>query len=396
MANTFFDRAKELEQGIVAARRTIHQYGGVGFELAESATFIESKLIEFGIPWMEICKSGIVATIGCGQPVFLLRADYDALPMVEKSGLDFAATNGTCHSCGHDFHAAMLLYAAKMLKEREHELKGTVKIMFQPAEEGGGGCQAMVDAGVLQNPDVDAAMAMHVAAGSAITDANTIHYSRGPAFASGASVKITVKGRGGHGAQPHTAIDPITAAASIITSLQHIISMEVASDDRAVLTFGSIHGGTASNVITDTVEFKGTCRTFSEEVAQFMKRRVIEVTENVARAMRVEADVEYRMGNKMVYNDPNLCNELFPYVEEIAGQGKVLLVDRPTSYGGEDFSVITARVPGLVLKLGVGSPKEGYPFPVHHPSASFNESALPYGASIYANCAFEWLKKNQQ
>ena len=396
MNTIFLDRAKELQPEIVKARRTIHQFAGIGFDLEDSAGFIKQKLSEWNIDYKEICKCGIVATIGKGTPVFLMRGDFDALPIVEKSGLPFAATNGSSHSCGHDFHSSMLLYAAKMLKENEQDLKGTVKIMFQPAEEGAGGCKTMVAAGVLENPKVDAGMAIHVAVANDLTDTCTVHYSRGPAFASGAGVKIKVIGKGGHGAQPHTAIDPITASALIITALQHIISMEVASDERAVLTFGKIQGGSAPNVITDSVEFTGTCRTYTEQMAEFMHKRVIEVTENVAKAMRVEVEIDYKQGGKAVYNDPALCDELYPFVQEICGNDKVLLVDRPTSYGGEDFSEITQRVPALVLKLGVGSPKEGYTHPIHHPSAVFDEAALSYGAALYANCAFNWLKQNQK
>jgi len=396
MDMNFLTRSKELQNEIVTARRTIHQFGGIGFDLEESAQFIKRKLIEWNIDFKEICKCGIVATVGNGEPVFLIRGDFDALPIVEKSGLPFAATNGSSHSCGHDFHASMLLYAAKMLKENEATLNGTVKVMFQPAEEGAGGCKTMVEAGILENPKVDSGMAIHVAVGNELCDACTIHYSRGPAFASGAGVKIKVKGKGGHGAQPHTAIDPITASASIITSLQHIIAMEVASDERAVLTFGKIQGGSASNVITDYVEFAGTCRTYTEKMADFMHKRVVEVTENVAKAMRVEVEIDYKQGGKAVFNDPALCDELYPFIQEVCGNDKVLLVDRPTSYGGEDFSEITQRVPALVLKLGVGSPKEGYVHPIHHPSAVFNEDALAYGAAIYANCAYLWLKQNQK
>lgn len=396
METNFLIRSKELQSQIVEARRTIHQYGGMGFDLEDSAQFIKQKLSEWKIEFKEICKCGIVATVGNSEPVFLIRGDFDALPIVEKSGLPFAATNGSSHSCGHDFHASMLLYAAKILKENEAALKGTVKVMFQPAEEGAGGCKTMVEAGVLENPKVNAGMAIHVAVGNDLCDSSTVHYSRGPAFASGAGVKIKVIGKGGHGAQPHTAIDPITASASIITSLQHIIAMEVASDERAVLTFGKIQGGSASNVITDTVEFSGTCRTYTDKMADFMHKRVVEVTENVAKAMRVEVEIEYRQGGKAVFNDPILCDELYPFIQDICGQDKVLLVDRPTSYGGEDFSEITQRVPALVLKLGVGSPKEGYVHPIHHPSAVFNEESLAYGAALYANCAFQWLKQHQK
>ncbi len=391
----FLDRARELYEQTVADRRAIHSFGGVGFELRKSADYIKIRLDKLAIPYREIVPCGIVATVGSGEQTFLLRADYDALPIEEKSGLPFACKDGSCHACGHDFHSSMLLCAAQMLKEREDSIGGTVKLVFQPAEEGGGGCVSMIEAGVLSEPKVNAGMAIHVAIGTDKTDACTAHYSRGPAFAAGASVRITVKGRGGHGAQPHTALDPITAAANIITALQHVISMEVASDERAVLTFGTIKGGAARNVITDTVEFSGTCRTYTEKMSEFMGKRIREVAENVARALRVEAVVEYETAGKAVYNDPSLCDRLFPYIEAVTGKGKTSLVDYPTSYGGEDFSEITSRIPALVVKLGTGSPKEGYTFSLHHPSVVFDERALPYGAAIYAGCAWNWHAQSQ-
>ena len=395
--NGFLDRALELEQQIVNDRRTIHRFGGTGFNVKESADYIKARLNKLNIPFEEIIECGIVATVGKKQgPVFLLRADYDALPMQEKSGLDFACTNGSCHACGHDFHSSMLLCAAQMLKEREDELPGIVKLMFQPAEEGGGGCQKMVDAGVLESPKVDAAMAIHVAVGTDISASTTAHYSRGPAFAGGAGVKIKVIGRGGHGAQPHTARDPISAAAHILVALEHILSFEVAQGQRVALTFGKINGGTAPNVITDEVEISGTCRTYTDEMSEFMGRRIKEIAESVAESMRVKAEVDYHVGGKPVYNDPALCDDLYGFIEEVTGKGKTLLVDYPTSFGGEDFSVITGEIPALVLKLGVGSIDEGYSHPIHHPEVKFDEKSLPYGAAIYANCAMGWLKEHSK
>lgn len=392
MENIFLTRANELYEDMVADRRAIHTFGGLGYDLEPTTELVKEKLTAWGIEHKEICKSGIMADIGSGSPVFLLRGDMDALPVEEQSGLDFAATNGTCHCCGHDLHTTMLLYAAKMLKEREHELKGTVRLMFQPAEEGGGGARAMVDAGVLENPTVDAGMAMHVAVATDISHARTIHYSKGPAFAESDGVTITIKGKGGHGAQPHTAVDPITIAASVIHNLQHIISMEVGSDQRAVLTFGSIHGGTAANVITSEVVMKGSIRTYDPKLAAFIQQRVREIAEGTAAALRAEAIVDIRVGLAPVYNDPALCDTLFPLIEEVTGEGATAMMDYPTSYGSEDFSEITSRIPAVMLKIGAGSKDEGYEHPIHHPAALFDESILPYGAAIHANCAHKWLK----
>lgn len=394
--DSFLTRATELLPQIVESRRIIHRFAGVGYDLKDSADYIRGELMKSGITVSEICSCGLVATIGHGEPVFLLRADYDALPFQEATGLDFAAQNGSCHACGHDFHSSMLLWAAKILKERESQLCGTVKLMFQPAEEGGGGCEAMVKAGVLEHPRVDAAMAVHVAVGNEGSSVGKLYYSRGAAYAAGNAVTITVRGKGGHGAMPHHAVDPVSIAAQIITSLQRIIAMEIASDDRMVLTFGSIHGGSAPNVITDEVQIRGTLRTFDEEVREFAIRRIDEIAQGVAKSMRAEAEVIIPKGGQAVMNDPALCQQLFPIFEDVMGEGNVAMIDRPTSYGGEDFSVISHLVPSVAIKLGTGSPEEGYSLPIHNPAVTFDERALAHGSAVYAGAAFYWLKTHSK
>jgi amidohydrolase len=390
--NWFLQRSLGLESQTVHDRRMIHGLGGIGFDLRPSADYIEERLKKLGIDFTESVPCGIVATIGKGKKVFLVRADYDALPMQEQTGLPFAATNGSCHACGHDFHSSMLLCAAQMLKERETDLNGAIKLMFQPAEECGCGAAAMISAGVLENPDVNAAMAIHIAVGTTISDSCTVHYSRGPAYSSGSAIKIGIKGKGGHGAAPHNTVDPISIAAYVITSLQEISAREIPPGERVVLTFGSIHGGTAGNVITDEVNILGTLRTFSLDMRDFMTRRIKEITDGVAQSMRGNAIVEISQSFEPVINDSALCDILFPYIEEVTGVGKTAIIDYPSSYGSEDFALVANKVPSVALKLGVGSPKEGYSLPIHHPAALFDEKALPYGAAVYANCAFRWLK----
>ena len=390
----FVKRARELNEQTVADRRCIHQFAGTQFDVEETRDYITARLDKLGIEWEEIVKCGIKARVGKGEPVFLLRADYDALPFKEQSGLPFASTKDSCHACGHDIHSSMLLCAAQMLKEVEDQLKGTIILDFQPAEEGGGGCQKMVDAGLLENPKVDKAMAIHVATGTDISTTGTIHYSLGPAFSSGTGISIKIKGKGGHGAQPHTAVDPITAAAEVIVALQHILSMEIAQGSRVALTFGQINGGSAPNVITDTVEFKGTLRVYDKAVGEFIRGRIVDIATNVAKAMRCEAEVNLTKAGLPVINDPELCREIFPWVEEVTGEGGTLLCDYPTSFGGEDFAVVTDRVPGLVLKLGAGSIAEGHTVAIHNPKVVFEEDCIPVGAAAYANVAFKWLENN--
>ena len=394
--NQYLQTAREMMPKLVEDRRSIHRMGGVRFDLRQSADYILNELKKAGIEGKEICPCGIVATIGQGGKTILLRADFDALPLEEATGLPFANDKGSCHACGHDFHASMLLGAARMLKARESELRGTVKLMFQPSEETLEGSMAMIEAGLLENPKVDATFAMHVFTGMEDSETGTVRYSRGATYAAGDKVAITVRGRGGHGALPSKNIDPVTAAAQIIVAIQHIIAMEVPTSERVTITFGLIQGGTADNIIPDEVVFKGTIRTFSREMREFVKRRVQEVAELTGKALRTEVEVVYnKVSVPPVINDAAMVEKVFPYLEEITGPGRTALVNEPTSFGSEDFAHVTERVPGVMINLGAGAPEKGYDKAMHNPAVLLDEDALPYGAAILANCAERWLEDNQ-
>ncbi len=394
--NQYLQSAREMMPKLAEDRRRIHQMGGVGFDLRQSADYILDELEKAGIEGREICPCGIVATIGQGGKTILLRADFDALPLEEATGLPFANQSGSCHACGHDFHAAMLLAAARMLKARERELRGTVKLMFQPSEETLEGSMAMIKAGLLENPKVDAAFAIHVGAGSPASETGTVRYSRGATYSAGDKLVVTVRGRGGHGATPSKNIDPVTAAAQIIVAIQHIISMEVPTSERVTVTFGVIQGGTADNIIPDEVVFKGTIRTFSREMREFVKRRVQEIAELTGKAMRADVEVAYNpVSVPPVVNDAAMAEKMFPYLEEITGPGRTALLNEPTSFGSEDFAHVTERVPGVMINLGAGTPDKGYDKAMHNPAVLLDEGALPYGAAILANCAERWLEDNQ-
>ena len=394
--NEILKAAQDMLPQMIEDRRTIHRMGGVGFELRQSADYILSELEKAGIEAREVCPCGIVATVGRGDKTILLRADFDALPLCEVTGLPFANTAGSCHACGHDFHATMLLAAARMLKARENELNGVVKLVFQPAEETLEGSMALIRAGVLENPHVDAAFAMHVEAGAEYSAAGTVRYSRGATYAAGDKVCITVRGRGGHGALPSKNIDPVTASAQIIVAIQHIIAMEVPTSERVTVTFGMIGGGTADNIIPDEVVFRGTIRTFSNEMRAFVKRRVQEVAELTGRAMRCGVEVAYsEVSVPPVINNREMAERFFPYIEAVTGPGGTTLVDEPSSFGSEDFAHITERVPGLMINLGAGAVPQGYDKAMHNPALVLDENALPYGAAIFVSCAENWLKEQK-
>ena len=391
--NIFLKQASEMKQDIISARRAIHSNGGVGFDLRENADFIIESLQAMGINAQEICPCGITATIGKGGKTILLRADYDALPFPEESGLPFAATNNTCHACGHDFNAASLLFAAKMLKEREDELSGTVKLVFQPAEELGKGAIAMIDAGVMENPRVDAAMSLHMGIGEEDTDLGDVCYTRGLRFAACDIYTITVIGKSAHGAFPFRGADPITTAARILLALQNIIPMEIDSAERAILTFGCINGGSAHNAIPDKVVLKGTLRTIDNDVRSFMKSRINEIASGIAKAMRCDAEVEIITSMPCTVMDPALCDAMHPYIEDVC-QGTIHVGNKLAAMGSEDFSEFSERVPSMALQVGAGSPKQGYTYTVHNPKVVYNEDCLIYGAALFANLAFCWLRDN--
>ena len=393
--NQFYTRAKELLPEIQAAQRTIHQFGGVAFDLRESADFLTGELQKLGIPVREIAPCCLVAEVGpeTGKTI-LLRADYDALPLEEQTGLPYAATNHSCHACGHDYHAAMLLFAAKMLKERESELAGRVRFMFQPAEETFEGGRVMAKNGVLEN--VDAGFAMHIAAGREQSDACTIRYSRGATYSAVNSFRVTVKGHGGHGALPHLTVDPISIGARIVLALQQLLGMERPADQMLVVSIGQFHSGDANNIIADTAFFSGTIRTFDPAVRALALKRFREIVEGTAKTMRAEVDITLdEAGGDAVINNKAMAEELLPYMEDVTGPGKTVLLDEPASFGSEDFCCVSGAVPAVIIALGAGSIGEGYEYGMHNPHVRFDDNALAVGAATHANVAFNWLKNHR-
>ena len=262
-AEQLLKEAEAYREKIVSNRHYLHRHAEVGFDLKETVAFVKSELEAMGYEPKECGKAGLVVNAGGKKTgkVFLIRGDMDALPMEEQADVDFPSETGKMHACGHDMHASMMLGAARLLKDHEDEIEGTVKLMFQPAEEIFAGAHDMIEAGVLKNPDVDAALMIHVMAGQPFP-AGTVIVSDGGVSAPGADFyKIRIQGKGCHGSMPNTGVDPVTIAAHIITGLQEIHARELALVDEAVLTIGMIHAGQAPNVIPDVVEMEGTIRT---------------------------------------------------------------------------------------------------------------------------------------
>ncbi|MEY8351739.1 M20 family metallopeptidase [Lachnospiraceae bacterium 54-53] len=389
--NEYFEQAKALKNIIVENRRTIHRFAEIGFELPRTLKFVESKLTEYGLSPQPMGKAGIVCTIGKAGKTVLLRADMDALPMKEATGLPFAAQNGNCHSCGHDSHTAMLLGAAKLLKEHESELEGTVKLMFQPAEEILAGAKDMIDAGLLENPKVDAAVGLHVAAGTAFSESGTLYYAKGTAMYSGDAITITVQGRNAHGSTPEKGVDAINIAAHIVIALQEIISREVSINDQAVVLVGKISGGDTVNTLAGHAVLEVSVRAATEEMRAWLKARVKEIAQSVARTFRGEVQVEYVYGIGPLYNDPDLSEYLADSCAQAIGIDRVVQV--PVTTGSEDFTYVAQQVPSVMFYLGSGSPEQGYCNSMHHPAFLINEDVLPLGCAVYAHCAVSFLRR---
>ncbi len=388
--NRFLERALEIKEEIVKDRRYIHQLGGTGFDIPETVTYVMKQLQGMGLHPEEICKGGVVCNIGKREgKTILLRADMDALPMEEKTELPFACTNGTMHACGHDMHPAMLLGAARLLKEREEELEGTVKLMFQPAEEILEGAKAMIQAGLLENPKVDAAIAMHVAVGRP-EDCES-HYISWVSGASGSSAdefKITIRRKAGSFG------NPVDAASQIVLGIQEIPGYEVKMDEDFVLVTNMVETfGVKTGEIPKEAVFRGVmiCRNF--EVQHQGKSRLEEIAKKMGEGLQMEVQIEYIRGVDPMITSKELADLVRPGLVEIVGEEMVEeKVVSFLTFGADDFAAVCTKVPGMYLSIGAGSPKEGYTVTGHRDKVLFNEEILPTGAAIYANAAYTWLK----
>ncbi|MGL4667359.1 MAG: M20 metallopeptidase family protein [Saezia sp.] len=385
-------QAQALRAEMIDSRRALHAFPEIGFELPRTTAFVEAKLKEYGYKPQRMGKAGIICTLGQGDKTFLLRADMDALPMQEDSSESFCSTNGNAHACGHDAHTAMLLGAAKLLKDNEAALKGCVKLMFQPAEEILGGALDMIEHGLLENPKVDAAMALHIVVGIEQAKTGKIYTKAGDLTYSGDAIQIKIIGKDAHGSTPHLGIDANVIAAQIIVALQNIIAKEVPPGEKAVVLVGKMAGGTAVNTVAGEAILDVSARARSVEMRAFLKQRIKEIATGVALSFGAKAEVNFVYGMPPLVNDAQLNEELKHYCQELLGADHV--EEMKMLNGTEDFSMVTERLPAVLFTLGVGSIAEGYEHALHHPAMRINEQALPIGAAIYAGCAMKWLAKN--
>jgi hippurate hydrolase len=383
-----FDGLKEevrenLGEKIVALRRDIHREPELGFDTKKTAEKVLAALD--GLPLdirTGVAENGVVATLKGDKegPSVGLRADMDALPIHEETGLPFASeTDGKMHACGHDGHTSMLVGAAHALSGMRERLNGTVKFFFQPAEEGGGGGKVMVEEGLAD--DVGSVFALHLWPGLPFGKAAT---KGGPIMAAADAFEMTVRGVGGHGAMPHLTADAIAIAAQIVTALQTVISREVDPVEPAVLTVGEIGAGSAFNIIPETARLGGTVRTLNEDLRRRMPERIENLARGVAQGMRGDAELSYQFSYPVTTNDEETARRALSVAGNLLGEKNALELPNP-SMGAEDFAYFLEQIPGALIWLGIGEDVSG----LHTPTFAFDEPILPLGSALLTALALE-------
>ena len=377
---------EDITARVTELRREIHRFPELGFEVHKTAALVERELDALGIEHRRCTPTGVIGVVRGAKPgrTVGLRADMDALPIPEKSGEPFTSeVPNAMHACGHDAHTAILLGAARVLQAQRSELSGNVVLVFQPAEEGPdpGGALPMIQAGAMDDPKIDAMAMLHV---DPRLETGTIGITPGPVNAAADEFHITVEGRGGHGAYPHTAADAIPAAAAMVLAMQNIAARETDPLKSVVVTIGTIEGGYRNNVIADRVKMTGTFRSHDPQIRDGLEARARRICDGVAAAYGVKAKLEVFHGYPPVVNDAELAEAFARYVKEHT----TLAVERPApTMGGEDFAYFAQRVPAVLVRLGIRNEAKGSTFPGHSAQFKIDEGALPVGVETLAGFA---------
>jgi amidohydrolase len=381
------DLTQRIEQRLIEIRRDIHAHPELGFEEIRTAGIVDRELTRLGIPHQtQIGKTGVVGLIEGGRPgpVLAIRADMDALPIQETSGLPFASTYpGLMHACGHDIHTTTLLGVAEVLRDLAPQLAGTVKLVFQPAEEGIGGMRAMIADGVMEGPNVDMALGFH---NHPDIPVGTFGFVRGAALAAADRFDIVVHGKSGHAAWPHTTVDPIVAAALLVAQLQTVVSREVSPTMPVVVTVGCIQGGATYNIIPDECAIKGTVRTLHPEARDAAEAAIKRLAAGMREGLRVTCEVDYRRGVPMLRNDDRVLD---PTVAAVRKQFGDAIVQGEASLGGEDLALMLDLVPGFQLRVGSSQPEREDK--LHNSAYQPDERCIGYGVQALSRAALELL-----
>ncbi len=375
---------------MITLRRDFHRNPELGFKEKRTAGIVADKLKALGLEVQEgIAKTGVTGLLRTNgaRKTLLIRADMDALALTEENKTEYASRNkGAMHACGHDGHTAMLLAAADILTRQKSKLKGNIKFLFQPAEEGPGGAKPMIDQGVMEKPKVTAALAMHLCTDLPV---GTVGTAPGPRSASMDEIAITIIGRGGHGAMPHQTVDAIVAAGKAVDTLQTIVSREIDPIKPVVVTIGTINGGTAFNIICHTVEMKGTVRCLDSQVRREMPKRLERIIAGVTSSMRAEYKLKYKFNYPPLINHEAMNSIVCQAAKETTGAKN--LFSPPPMMGSEDMAFFMEMVPGCYFMIGAKNEKKGFIHPHHNPHFDFDENAMPVGVEIMARSALKYL-----
>ncbi len=377
---------RALQPQLVEWRRNLHQRPELGFKEELTAASIAQKLQQWGIKHeIGIAKTGIVATIASDRPgpVLAIRADMDALPIQEENDVPYCSQHdGVMHACGHDGHIAIALGTARYLAEHRDDFAGTVKIIFQPAEEGPGGAKPMIEEGVLKNPDVDAIIGLHLWNNLPL---GTVGVRTGALMAAVECFRCTILGKGGHGAMPHQTVDSVVISAQIVNALQTIVARNVDPIESAVVTVGELHAGTALNVIADTARMSGTVRYFNPTMEGYFGKRIDQIIAGICQGMGATYELDYWRLYPPVINDAKIA-ELVRSVALDVVETPAGIVPECQTMGGEDMSFFLEAVPGCYFFLGSANPAKDLAYPHHHPRFDFDETALAMGVEIFVRC----------
>ncbi|MGX6979155.1 M20 metallopeptidase family protein [Vagococcus elongatus] len=390
--------AKAMKDEMIHNRRYLHENPELGLDLLETREFVENKLQEMGYTDIRrVGQAGLTTTVGTGKgKVFMLRADMDALPILEDNDLSYKSKiEGRMHACGHDMHTTMLLAAAKILKIHEEEIPGTVKLMFQPGEEIMEGAHDMMTHGVLENPKPDAAVMIHVMPAVPFDVGTVLVSEGGPTMASVDWFKITIQGKGGHGSTPYLTSDPLVPMSAIHSALNTIQSRDLPPNAVVSITVGEISGGETSNVIPDKISMGGTIRTYDEVHRKLIKERISEISENIAKAFRCTATADFPVGAPYFETNAELSKHLQNVLPKYL-EGKYIppIKQEIPVMGSEDFAYISHKIPTALMMLAASDLRKGETYSVHHPKLVLDEECLPYGAAAYVGAALSWLESN--
>jgi amidohydrolase len=386
----FKTEAETLRGQLIAWRRDFHMHPELGFQERRSAGIIANKLRELGYQVQTgVAHTGVVGLLEGKQagPVVMARFDMDALPISEENETDYVSQNpGVMHACGHDAHMAMGLGIATLMAQRRDEMTGTLKLVFQPAEEGDNGAEVMVKEGVLENPRPDVILVTHVWNDLPV---GTIDVTPGAVMAAGEKWACTVRGKGGHGAMPHQTVDPVIATAQIVTALQTVVSRNVSPLETAAVTVSTVHGGDAFNTIPAQVEMTGTIRTYDPAIREMVLRRVREVIEGVAAACGAEAELEIIPLTPALVNDAGIVEVVRAAAETVVEPENVTSGER--TMGSEDAAFFLREVPGCYFFTGSANAERGLDAPHHNPRFDFDEDALPLGVAVLMHALAHYL-----